>query len=176
MDLDINIALKLAETSKDASPMVRFEAALALNWFVGKYIAAFVSIASKDFGGQQQGRNVMGSTMPSIPVPFGVTQEVEKKFAHVWSQIFKLNRNDPHHGVRSMANSIVIAINERAMIQKTKLRQLRSGSRRRSAETSIAEDDNDLPHQWQVGELRQGSIFLIQHIISGSIKKDWLAW
>ncbi len=78
-----------------------------------------------------------GSTMPSIPVPIGVTQEVEKKFAHV--------RNDPHHGVRSMANSIVIAINERAMVQKTKLRQLRSGSRRRSVETSIAEDDNDPP-------------------------------
>ena len=53
MDLDVTIALKLAEISKDASPMVRFEAALALNRFVGKYIAAFVSIAGKGFGGQQ---------------------------------------------------------------------------------------------------------------------------
>jgi hypothetical protein len=88
--------------------MVRFEAALALNRFVGKYIATFVSIAGKGFGGQQQGRNVMrGSTMPSVPVPIGVTQELEKKLAHVWSQIFKSNRNDPHHGVRSMANVIV---------------------------------------------------------------------
>ena len=146
MDLDVTIALKLAETSKDASPMVRFEAALALNRFVGKYIAVFVSIAGKGFGGQQQGRNVMGgSTMTSIPLPSGVTQEVEKKFAHVWTQIFKLNQNDPHHGVRAMVNSIVIAVNERAMIQKTKLRQLRSGSRRRSAGTPIAEDDNDPP-------------------------------
>ncbi len=51
MDLDVTIALKLAGTSKDASPMVRFEAALALNRFVGKYIAAFVSIAGKGFGG-----------------------------------------------------------------------------------------------------------------------------
>lgn len=146
MDLDVTIALKLAETSKDASPMVRFEAALALNRFVGKYVAAFVSIAGKTFGGQQQGRNVMGdSTMPSIPVPRGITPEAENKFAHVWTQIFKLNRNDPHDGVRSMVNSIVITINERAMIQKTKLRQLRSGSRRRSVGNSIAEDDNDPP-------------------------------
>ena len=149
MDLDLTIALKLAETSKDASPMVRFEAALALNRFVGKYIAAFVSIAGKGFGGQVQGRSVFGD-MPSIPVPTGVTQEAEKKFAHVWTQLFKLNRNDPHDGVRSMVNSIVIAVNERAMIQKTKLRQIRSGSRRRSigtstTEDSIAEDDNDPP-------------------------------
>eukprot|EP00985_Skeletonema_marinoi_P025760 scaffold19251_cov124-Skeletonema_marinoi.AAC.3 len=148
MDLDLTIALKLAETSKDASPMVRFEAALALNRFVGKYISAFVSTAGKGFGGQQQGRSVMGdSTMPSIPVPTGVTQEAEKKFSHVWTQIFKLNRNDPHDGVRAMVNSIVIAVNERAMMQKTKLRQLRSGSRRRSLglEIPISENDNDPP-------------------------------
>jgi regulator-associated protein of mTOR len=50
-----------------------------------------------------------------------------------------------------MVNSIVMAVNERAMIHKTKLRQLRSGSRRRismgtnPAEDSIAEDDNDPP-------------------------------
>ena len=42
--------------------MVRFEATLALNKFVGKYIAAFVSIAGKGFGGQQQERNVMGGS------------------------------------------------------------------------------------------------------------------
>ena len=78
-----------------------------------------------------------GSTMPSIPVPIGVTQEVEKKFD--WSQSFKLNHNDPHHGVHSMsmANSIVIAINERAMIQKRKLRQLRSGKEKVGGDFNI---------------------------------------
>ena len=141
--------------------------------------------------------------MPSIPVPIRVTQEVEKKVAHGWSQIFKLNQNDPHHGVRSMTNSIVIAVNERAMIQQTKLRQLRSGSRRRSAKTSI--------HQQQGRNVMEGSTmpsarvkvsgvfnsrrrqrpspifgrsanydrvqsFITQHITSGSIKKDLLAW
>jgi regulator-associated protein of mTOR len=151
MDLDLTIAIKLSETSKDASPMVRFEAALALNRLVGKYIAAFVSIAGKGFGGQPPGRVVLGdNSMPSIPFPVGVTQEAEKKFNHIWSQIFKLNRNDPQPAVRSMVNSIVLAVNERAMVQKTKLRQLRSGSRRRSmvgttTEDSIAEVDNDPP-------------------------------
>mmetsp|Transcript_29320 Transcript_29320/g.43785 ORF Transcript_29320/g.43785 Transcript_29320/m.43785 type:complete len:146 (+) Transcript_29320:485-922(+) len=140
--------------------MVRFEAALALNRFVGKYIATFVSIAGKGFGGQQQGRNVMrGSTMPSVPVPIGVTQELEKKLAHVWSQIFKSNRNDPHHGVRSMAN--VMYRYQRACYdtKKMKLRQLRSGSRRSSVGTSIAEDDNDPPPSLAGRDLRQGSIF-----------------
>lgn len=150
MDLDLTLAIKLAETFKDASPIVRFEAALALNRLVGKYIAAFVSFAGKGLGGQPQGRSVLGdSSMPSIPFPNGVSHEAEKKFAHVWSQIFKLNRNDPHPMVRSMVNSIVIAVNERAMMQKTKLRQMRSGSRRRSmlvsTEDSIAEDDNEPP-------------------------------
>ena len=54
MVLDFTIALKLAETFKDANPMVRFEATLALSKFVGKYIAAFIWWAAA------QGRNVMG--------------------------------------------------------------------------------------------------------------------
>ena len=148
IDLDITIALKLVEISKDASPMVRFEAALALNRFVGKYIAAFVSIAGRGVAGQHQSRSVMGdSTMPSIPIPRGVTPEAEKKFALVWSQLCKLNKNDPHYGVRAMVNFTVTAVNERIIIHKTKLRQLRSGSRRRSmgTERSIAENDNDPP-------------------------------
>ena len=54
--------------------------------------------------------------------------------------------------------------------KKTKLRQLRSGSRRKSVETSIAEDDNDTPTSF-----RRAQSFIIQQNISGSIKKDWQA-
>jgi hypothetical protein len=47
LDLDLSVAIKLAEATMDASPKVRFEALLLVNRFIGKYIDAFVSIAGK---------------------------------------------------------------------------------------------------------------------------------
>jgi len=141
MDLDLSVAVKLAEATTDSSPVVRFEAILALNRFIGKYLEAFVSIAGTTFGGQLQTRSVLGGSMPSIPMPEGISEISGKKMEEVWAAVFKLHRSDPFPSIRELVNSIVIAVNKRAMAEKAKLRQLRTGSRRRSTAGLLEKGD-----------------------------------
>jgi len=140
MNLDLSVAVKLAGATVDASPEVRFEAVLAVNRFIAKYIDAFVSIAGKTFGGQAQGRSVIGG---SILLPFPeVGTYVEKKMTAIWAAV---HRSDPFSTIRELLNSIVIAVNKRAVSEKTKLRHLRVSQRRRTMQGSIDEmgdDDN----------------------------------
>ncbi|KAL7548098.1 hypothetical protein ACHAWF_011388, partial [Thalassiosira exigua] len=134
LSLDLSAAVALAKASADASAAVRFEAVLSLNRFVGKYIDAFVSVAGRHSGGQLQARNVLvGGSMPSIPMPedLGGT-DVEDQIAETWVKISTMHRSDPFPPVRELVYSIVVAINKRVMLEKTRLRQLRAGSRRRS--------------------------------------------
>mmetsp|Transcript_2936 Transcript_2936/g.6349 ORF Transcript_2936/g.6349 Transcript_2936/m.6349 type:complete len:1802 (-) Transcript_2936:30-5435(-) len=133
MNLDLSVAIKLAEVTMDASPVVRFEAILALNRFIGKYLDAFVSIAGNNVFGQLQGRSILGGSMLSIAMPEGVGPDVEKQMSQVWTAVFKLHRSDPFPSIRELVNSIVIDVNKRATSEKTKLRQLRAGNRRRGS-------------------------------------------
>jgi hypothetical protein len=138
MDLDLSVAVKLAKATVDGSPEVRFEAILAVNSFIAKYIDAFVSIAGKTFGGQAQGRTIIGG---SILVPFPeVGSDVEKKMTAVWAAV---HRSDSFPTIRELLNSIVIAVNKRAVSEKTKLRYLRVSQRRRSMQRSIDETGDD---------------------------------
>jgi hypothetical protein len=59
MDLDLSVASEWAKATVDASPEVWFEAVLAVNRFIAKYIDAFVSIAGKSFDGQVQVRSII---------------------------------------------------------------------------------------------------------------------
>jgi regulator-associated protein of mTOR len=140
MNLDLFVAVKLAGATVDASPEVRFEAVLAVNRFIAKYIDAFVSIAGKTFGGQAQGRSIIGG---NILLPFPeVGSDVEKKMTAIWAAV---HRSDPFSTIRELLKSIVIAVNKRAESEKTKLRHLRVSQRRRSMQGSIDEmgdDDN----------------------------------
>ena len=70
--------------------------------------------------------------MPSIPMPPGIANDVEKKMVQVWDAVFSLHRSDPFLSIRELLSSIVIDVNKRAMSEKAKLRQFRSDSRRRS--------------------------------------------
>jgi len=134
MEIDLLVAVKLAKTTMDASPEVRFEAILSVNRFIGKYIDAFVSIAGKTPAGNQQGRNILsiGGAAPSIEMPDGITSDIEKQMSAVWSSILKLHRYDPFPAVRELINSIVVSINKRVMLEKNKIRQHRTANRRRS--------------------------------------------
>mmetsp|Transcript_1160 Transcript_1160/g.2189 ORF Transcript_1160/g.2189 Transcript_1160/m.2189 type:complete len:1924 (+) Transcript_1160:412-6183(+) len=147
MRFDTTIGSKLAYVTKDASPLVRFEAALALNRFVAKYFAAFVAIAGRNFGGATMGRNVLGGNIPTIPLPNGVSSETEKEFSRIWEAVFRLHRSDPYPSVRLLANSIVVGVNEVAMAEKNRLHQTRLSRRRTVCDGSIDETYNESDDQ-----------------------------
>ena len=137
MDSDLSAAVKLAEATTDASPEVRFEAVLAVNRFIGKYIDAFVSIAGNTH--QIHGRNVSGeSKVETIPMPVGLGYDSEKKMAVLWATIHK-STNDPIRIIRDLVNSIVVVVNKHAVAEKMRLRQIR----RSSMPGSIAETGDD---------------------------------
>jgi regulator-associated protein of mTOR len=142
MVLDLSAAVKLADATMDASPEVRFEAVLAVNRFIGKYIDAFVSIAGNTH--QFQKMNVTGgSKVETIPMPAGLGYDSEKKMAAIWASIYK-STNDPIRIIRELVNSIVIVVNKRAVAEKTRLRQIQADEHRRSSMPgSIAEMGND---------------------------------
>ena len=140
LNLDLSVATELAAVTEDASPVVRFEAILALNRFIGKYVEAFVSMAGKNSGGQLQARSVLGGSMLSIPMPEGLSEEAGEQIAEIWTALVKC-RSDPFSSIRELVNSIVIVINKRAMARKN--RQLRTGTRRRSLAGSIDERNED---------------------------------
>jgi len=135
MDFDLSVAIKLAETTKDASPQVRFEAVLAVNRCMAKYIEAFVSIAGNKKFGQLQGRSILGGTVPSIAFPEGLGHDAQKTVTEIWASI---NRSDPFPTVREVLNSIVGSVNKRAMLEKTRLSQQRAN--RTSRRSSLGND------------------------------------
>lgn len=135
MDFDLSVAIKLAEATKDASPQVRFEAVLAVNRCIAKYIEAFVSIAGNKMFSQLQGRSILGGTVPSIVFPEGLGHDVQKTVTDIWASI---NRSDPFPSVRELLNSIMGSVNKRAMLEKTRLSQQRAN--RTSRRSSLGND------------------------------------
>lgn len=142
MDNDLTVASKLSQVLGDASPVVRFEAVLALTRFVGKYLAAFVSAVGNDVVSPPQVRSVLGGNIQTIPLPNGVSPDAEMKLSGIWSSLFRLHRSDPHPSIRLIVHSLVSSINERVMTERTKLRQ-RSSGRRRSMASSLTDDAAD---------------------------------
>ena len=130
MELDLSVAIKLAETTIDASPEVRFEALLAVNRFIGKYIDAFVSIAGQS-SAAQQGRNILGGGSLQIEMPEGISSNMEKQMTKVWTAVLKLHKSDPFPSIKELANSIVVAINTRVVVEQRKLRRSTLNRRRR---------------------------------------------
>ena len=123
LDFDISVAIKLAVATKDASPQVRFEAVLAVNRCIAKYLDAFVSIAGNKKFGPPQGRSILGDTVPSIAFPERVGHDVQEKVTEIWTAVC---RSDTYPSVRELLNSIVGAVNRRAMLEKTRLSSQRA--------------------------------------------------
>ena len=142
MALDLSAAVKLAQATNDASPEVRFEATLAVNKFVGKYIDAFVAIAGKS-GGHQSRSIIGGLSMSSIPMPAGVSSDMEEQITKVWTSVYREETRDPFPAVRELVTSIVNNIKRRVAVEKTKLRQTQTVSRRRSLQGSIDETEEE---------------------------------
>lgn len=137
---DTHIATELSIALDDASPIVRFEALIALNHFVVKYVDGIVSVAGEKLGSSQ--RTIMAGT-PSIPVPSGMTSDIEKTFTEIWARLLSHYRREPQPSVRKLVTSIVVSVNERVMSVQSKLRQQRKTNRRQSLFSPATEEGDE---------------------------------
>ncbi|ACI65831.1 predicted protein [Phaeodactylum tricornutum CCAP 1055/1] len=99
--LTIEVLLKAVE---DASVVVRYEATLGLARAVGKYLDAFVSVAST--AASNEDRNMYVSLPPAVDLKTG------DRFALVWSILRLLQHNDPFPFIAKAANDIVCVVFE----------------------------------------------------------------
>jgi hypothetical protein len=141
VEYDLSVANTLVKATKDASPQVRFEAILAINRLIGKYLEAFVSVAGNKKIEQLQVRSILGSSVPSIAFPEGVSYDIQERVTEIWAAV---NRSDPYPSVRELLNFILDSINKRAMFEKTKLRHQSSSrmNRRSSLGNEYGSDDS----------------------------------
>lgn len=140
MSADIHAATELSNVLNDASPVVRFEAIIALNHVIVKYLDAFVSVAAEKIGSSQ--RSIMGGMAPSIPVPSGMSSDAAKSFSLIWTQLLKHYRCEPQPSVQSLLSSIVVSVNERVVSVQSALRQRNGPKGRQSLSRPITEEHN----------------------------------
>ena len=143
INADSFMAVELANVLDDASPVVRFEALLALNRFIVKYIDGFVWAAGQNIGGPSQ-RTIMSGINHPIPVPDGMS-DTENIFSDVWNKVLSCYRCEPQPLARSLLSSIVVLVNER-VVSQSKLRQRQKSNRRQSLmiPSTAEEHSNDL--------------------------------
>lgn len=137
MNADTHVAAELTKSLNDASPVVRFEATIALNHFIIKYLEGFMKVAGDQLGSSQ--RSIMGGITPSIPLPSGMNSDAESSFSNIWNQLLIHYRCEPQPSVRSLLSSIVVAVNDRVMSVQSRLRQQRK-SRRQSLFSPTTEE------------------------------------
>ena len=144
VNADTSMAVELSNALDDASPVVRFEALLALNRFIVKYIDGFIWAAGQNIGGSSQ-RTIMSGMNPPIPLPDGMSSDTERSFSDIWNKVLISYRCEPQPSARSLLSSIVVFVNERVMSQ-SKLRQRQKSNRRQSlfSPSTAEEHHNDL--------------------------------
>lgn len=141
LSADTDIAVRLSNILDDASPVVRFEALLALNRFIVKYIDGFIWVASENGGSSL--RTIMSGVNPPIPLPHGMSADTEALFSGIWKTILKHYRCEPQPLARSLLSSIVSSVNERVVLVQSKLRQRRT-TYRRQYNSMIDENTDDV--------------------------------
>jgi hypothetical protein len=104
LDLDLLTIEVLLKAVEDASVVVRYEATLGLARAVGKYLDAFVSVAST--AASNEDRNMYVSLPPAVDLKTG------DRFALVWSVLRLLQHNDPFPFIAKAANDIVCVVFE----------------------------------------------------------------
>jgi len=141
LNADTDIAVRLSNILDDACPVVRFEALLALNRFIAKYIDGLVWVAEEN--GSSSQRTIMSGLNPSIPLPQGMNADTEASFSGIWKTILKHYRCEPQPLARSLLTSIVSSVNERVIAVQSKLRQRRT-TFRRQYNSMIDENTDDV--------------------------------
>ena len=130
LELDLSVLDKLVEATKDASVVVRHEATLALSHAVGKYIEAFVVVASGLVSATSRTRNTP-SARRSFPIPRGLERRYLLHFEETWRVLRKLQHEDPFPAISRAANEIVSVVHEHLLRFRMEVEK---------AETSKSED------------------------------------
>eukprot|EP00978_Attheya_sp_CCMP212_P040265 scaffold217900_cov55-Attheya_sp.AAC.1 len=145
LELDLNSADQLIKATKDASPTVRNEAALALACFVDKYLPALTAVADEsavsadvmststskadrlssvyedgEDSSPEDGYRDMASDEEKKGTvgPLGLDRTLVEKFAPTWAALHSLQHNDPHSVVSSSVTAIVSVVNEHLLALK----------------------------------------------------------
>ena len=130
LKLDLRLMEALVRAAKDASSLVRYEAAVSLARAVEKYLPAFLSVSdemalacnkSDDQSEPTSPTKALDDTASSrfrIDPPRGVNREELDKFSDVWRCIKDLKHRDPHREVALTANSIVSCVHENILVLK----------------------------------------------------------
>ena len=142
LNVDIQIATELSKALDDGSATVRFEASIAINHFVAKYVEGFIFMAGENLGNSSQ-RTIMSGINTTIPSPNGMDSDHKRAFSYIWSRVLKHYRCEPQPSVRSLLSSIVMSVNECVMSVQSKIRQQRKPTRRQSLISSTKEESLD---------------------------------
>ena len=130
LKLDLGLMEALVRASKDASPLVRYEAAVSLARAVEKYLPAFLAVSDEialaynrsDDNGEPTTptKGLDGTTSPRFRIdpPRGMNGETLDKFREVWKCIKDLKNCDPHREIALTANSIVSCVHENILVLK----------------------------------------------------------
>ncbi|GMI10943.1 hypothetical protein TrVE_jg5878 [Triparma verrucosa] len=129
---DIISARALVGACDDASPIVRYEATVAIGVCVGKYLNTFAVISNQmnppSNGAAMQGDDDVGAdlideltptpTNPAIENLSGINNmqidpEVAEEFAFIFTTLRGIQELDPHPNVSSAANQIVTVVQKR---------------------------------------------------------------
>eukprot|EP00977_Amphora_coffeiformis_P009608 scaffold2215_cov162-Amphora_coffeaeformis.AAC.6 len=111
LELDLSVLKKLVEATNDASVVVRYEATIGLARAVGKYIEAFVVVASGLVSAASRTRSTPSSRR-NFPIPRGLDRRHLEHFEETWTVLRKLQHEDPFPNISGAANEIVSVVHE----------------------------------------------------------------
>jgi regulator-associated protein of mTOR len=151
LPLDIVSARALVAACDDGSPIVRYEATVALGSLVGKYLSMFATVANQMMTAgresEAQAGTEPGSPMTPAPLleeedddPAGIpadtngdyignlestiNEETAEDFAFIWTALRGIQHTDPHPNVCAAALAIVQTVHERVLYLQSRQAEL----------------------------------------------------
>ena len=121
LSMDLAVAKKLATSTSDASPVVRYETILALGCCVEKYLPVFAEVANNNSMGlspvcDEEMKTAHGTTFIPSPLQTNYLSEIglenAKDFRFLWSVIRDLQHRDPFPIVSDTAKIVVSVVYE----------------------------------------------------------------
>lgn len=111
LDMDLIVLGKLVQATQDASVVVRYEATVSLARAVGKYMDAFVVVASGLVSATSRLRS-SPSSKRDFPIPRGLERKYLINFEDAWKILRQLQHEDPFPAISKTANEIVSVVHE----------------------------------------------------------------
>jgi WD40 repeat protein len=118
LDWDLSVVEWLLESSKDPSPLVRYETTISLAGVVGKYLTTFLAAAESMLGPTGAAGDGATSAQTSSNFLTDVNSTDIEMIRPTWKVLRFLQRTDPHPCVASAANAVVSVVHEQLLRMK----------------------------------------------------------